>query len=122
MKILLTGKYGQFGFELLRALAPVGNVFSVDHHECNLADADAIRQLVRSIKPDLIINPAAYAAVDRAESEPDLATPPLPAYPLPARRPANSHLDTTLFCNTFNLELPDWHSGSHHVPQQILTS
>jgi dTDP-4-dehydrorhamnose reductase len=73
MKILLTGKHGQLGFELQRALAPLGQVFAVDRQECDLADTEALRQLVRSLKPDLIINPAAYTAVDRAESEPSLA-------------------------------------------------
>ena len=42
-------------------------------------------------------------------------------YPLPAKRPANSHLDTTLFRTTFDLELPHWQLGIHHVLQQILT-
>lgn len=73
MKILLTGKHGQVGFELQRALAPVGEVCAVDHADCDLADASALCELVRSVKPDLIVNPAAYTAVDRAESEPDLA-------------------------------------------------
>ncbi|WP_319585397.1 dTDP-4-dehydrorhamnose reductase [uncultured Desulfobulbus sp.] len=73
MKILLTGKNGQLGFELQRALAPLGQVLAVDRQECDLTDADAIRQLVRSVQPDLIVNPAAYTAVDRAESEPDAA-------------------------------------------------
>ncbi len=73
MKILLTGKNGQLGFELQRALAPVGQVVAVGRQECDLADGEALRQLIRSIKPDLIVNPAAYTAVDRAESEPDLA-------------------------------------------------
>lgn len=297
MKILLTGKHGQLGFELQRALAPVGQVFAVGRQECDLADAEALRNLVRSVQPDLIINPAAYTAVDRAESEPNVAAAinatapgilgeeatrlgawvihystdyvfdgdsptaylesdathpqsvygrtkrdgelalqqscsrhlilrtswvvgahgnnfaktmlrlagerdslsivadqygaptsaalladvtaqlvgrvrregladfpfglyhltaggvttwheyacsiiaqalqagkPLKtvpenirpitteAYPLPARRPSNSHLDTTLFRQTFNLELPMWQSGVHHVLQQILTS
>ncbi len=70
MKILLTGKHGQLGFELQRALAPVGQVFAVGRQECDLADADALRRLVRSVKPELIVNTAAYTAVDRAESEP----------------------------------------------------
>ncbi len=73
MKILLTGKQGQVGFELQRALAPVGKVYAVDYAECDLADAAAIRALVRSCDPDLIVNPAAYTAVDKAESEPELA-------------------------------------------------
>jgi len=73
MKILLTGKNGQLGFELQRALAPLGEVHAVDSQECDLADSDAIRSLIRSVKPDLIVNPAAYTAVDRAESESALA-------------------------------------------------
>jgi dTDP-4-dehydrorhamnose reductase len=73
MKILLTGKNGQLGFELQRALAPLGEVHAVDSQECDLADSEAIRSLVQSVKPDLIVNPAAYTAVDRAESETELA-------------------------------------------------
>lgn len=73
MKILLTGKHGQVGFELLRALAPLGEVHAVDYAECDLADAAAIAALVRSVRPDVIVNPAAYTAVDKAESERELA-------------------------------------------------
>lgn len=73
MKILLTGKNGQVGFELQRALAPLGEIHAVDLAECNLADEQSIRQLVQRIRPDVIINPAAYTAVDKAESEPALA-------------------------------------------------
>ena len=73
MKILLTGKNGQVGFELQRALAPLGEVITVDQADCNLADESAIRRLVREARPDVIVNPAAYTAVDKAESEPDLA-------------------------------------------------
>ncbi len=73
MKILLTGKNGQVGFELQRSLAPLGAIHAVDVDECNLADEQAIRQLVQSVRPDVIVNPAAYTAVDKAESEPGLA-------------------------------------------------
>lgn len=73
MKILLTGKNGQVGFELQRALAPLGEVVAVDQHECDLSNPDAIRQLVAKVAPQVIINPAAYTAVDKAESEPHLA-------------------------------------------------
>lgn len=69
MKILLTGKDGQLGFELRRALAPLGVVTAVDHTECDLADAAAIRELVHRLQPDVIVNPAAYTAVDKAETE-----------------------------------------------------
>ena len=73
MRILLTGKNGQVGFELQRALAPLGEVIAVDQTECNLADQDAVRSLVGEIRPDIIVNPAAYTAVDKAESEPEIA-------------------------------------------------
>ena len=73
MKVLITGKNGQVGFELQRALAPLGTIHAVDVADCNLADEAAIRQLVQRIQPDVIINPAAYTAVDKAESEPELA-------------------------------------------------
>jgi dTDP-4-dehydrorhamnose reductase len=69
LKILVTGKNGQVGFELQRALAPLGEVAAVGQAECNLADAEAVRALVRRIAPDVIVNPAAYTAVDKAESD-----------------------------------------------------
>ena len=69
MNILVTGKNGQLGFELQRALAPLGHIVAVDHAECDLADANAVRALVRRIAPDVIVNPAAYTAVDKAESD-----------------------------------------------------
>lgn len=69
MKFLLTGKNGQVGFELQRALAPLGEVVAVDQGECDLADEAAIRSLVNAVKPDVIVNPAAYTAVDKAESD-----------------------------------------------------
>jgi len=73
MKILLTGKHGQVGFELQRALAPLGEIHAVGYADCDLADAAAVSTLVRSVRPDLIVNPGAYTAVDKAESEPALA-------------------------------------------------
>jgi dTDP-4-dehydrorhamnose reductase len=69
MKILLTGKNGQLGFELQRALAPLGEVVAVGTQDCDLTDADAVRDLVRRVAPDVIVNPAAYTAVDKAESD-----------------------------------------------------
>ncbi|MDQ7745551.1 dTDP-4-dehydrorhamnose reductase [Hydrogenophaga pseudoflava] len=71
MKILLTGRNGQVGFELQRALAPLGTVHAVDSGDCDLADEQALRALIRASRPDLIVNPAAYTAVDRAEDEAD---------------------------------------------------
>jgi dTDP-4-dehydrorhamnose reductase len=73
MRILVTGKNGQVGFELQRALAPLGEVIAVDQAECDLTDAEAVRALVRKVAPDVIVNPAAYTAVDKAESDQDCA-------------------------------------------------
>ncbi len=71
--ILLTGKSGQVGWELQRTLATLGKVVAVDVGELDLAKPEAIREVVRAIRPDIIVNPAAYTAVDKAESEPALA-------------------------------------------------
>ena len=72
-RILLTGKNGQVGFELCRALAPLGEVVALDRSECDLTDANAIRTLVRHIQPRIIVNSAAYTDVDKAESGADAA-------------------------------------------------
>ena len=72
-RILLTGKNGQVGFELQRALAPLGEVVAVGSADCDLADASAVRELVQRVRPQIIVNPAAYTAVDKAESERDQA-------------------------------------------------
>ncbi len=72
-RILLTGCDGQVGFELQKTLAPLGEVVAVDQAQCDLADAQAIRSLVRKVQPHIIVNAAAYTAVDKAESEPELA-------------------------------------------------
>ncbi len=74
MKILLTGKNGQVGFELARHLVATHHeLVSVGSTDCDLCKPAAIRDLIQTIKPDVLINPAAYTAVDRAESEPELA-------------------------------------------------
>lgn len=72
-RILLTGKNGQLGFELQRSLASLGEVVAVGSADCDLSDAEAIRTTVRSVRPRIIVNAAAYTAVDKAESEVDLA-------------------------------------------------
>jgi dTDP-4-dehydrorhamnose reductase len=72
-KILLIGKNGQIGWELQRTLASLGDVIAVGRREIDLIDPDSIREVVREVRPELIINAAAYTAVDKAESEPDLA-------------------------------------------------
>jgi dTDP-4-dehydrorhamnose reductase len=73
LRILLTGSNGQIGWELRRSLPPVGEVFAFDHASLDLAVPDRIVERVRQLKPELIVNAAAYTAVDRAESEPELA-------------------------------------------------
>jgi dTDP-4-dehydrorhamnose reductase len=72
-KLLLLGKNGQVGWELQRTLAPLGNVIATDQDELDLVRISDIRSKVQDLKPDVIVNAAAYTAVDKAESEPDLA-------------------------------------------------
>jgi len=71
-KILLTGVNGQVGHALLPKILKF-QVFALSRNELDLTNSDEIRRVVREIKPDLIINPAAYTAVDKAESEQELA-------------------------------------------------
>jgi len=73
LKILITGKDGQLGWELQRSLAGLGDIVATGRQELDLSDPAGIRQLVRSIRPDVVLNTAAYNAVDRAESEHDIA-------------------------------------------------
>jgi len=73
LKILLTGRDGQVGWDLQRTLAPLGGVIATGRATLDLADPDAIRRALRAAKPDVIVNAAAYTAVDRAEAEPELA-------------------------------------------------
>ena len=73
MKILLLGKDGQVGWQLQRSLAPHGDVVACGRIQCDLSDFDRIRSVVREIRPSVIVNAAAYTAVDQAESEPELA-------------------------------------------------
>lgn len=77
MKILLLGKNGQVGWELQRSLAPLGEVLALDRHSpqyCgDLTKPEQLLQTVLTYKPDFIVNAAAYTAVDKAESEPELA-------------------------------------------------
>lgn len=72
-RILLTGARGQVGWELRRTLACLGEVVALDSGVMNLADAAAVRRQVHDIAPTIIVNPAAYTAVDKAESEPEAA-------------------------------------------------
>ena len=71
--ILLTGVQGQLGRQLHRSLQPLGDVITLDQQQLDLANPDAIRAALRDIKPAVIVNPAAWTAVDLAETESDLA-------------------------------------------------
>lgn len=80
MRLLLLGRNGQVGWELQRSLAPLGEVIALDRHSTlpdggsgDLSDVDGLRAAVRGLRPDVIVNAAAFTAVDRAESEPRLA-------------------------------------------------
>jgi dTDP-4-dehydrorhamnose reductase len=72
-RILLTGATGQVGGELLKLLAPLGEVVAPTRAEMDLADAGSVREAIRAVRPRWIVNPGAYTAVDKAESEPGLA-------------------------------------------------
>lgn len=77
MNILLFGKTGQVGWELQRSLAPVGNLIALDVHSkefCgDFSNPKGVAETVRKLRPDVIVNAAAHTAVDKAESEPELA-------------------------------------------------
>jgi dTDP-4-dehydrorhamnose reductase len=72
-RILVTGGTGQVGGELVKTLAALGEVIAPTRAEMDLTDAKSVREMVRAIQPRWIVNPAAYTAVDKAESEPELA-------------------------------------------------
>jgi dTDP-4-dehydrorhamnose reductase len=72
MKILLIGKNGQVGWELRRTLAPLAEVVAVDYPEINFSDPPALRQFVAATRPNVVVNAAAYTAVDKAETETEL--------------------------------------------------
>jgi dTDP-4-dehydrorhamnose reductase len=73
-RILLTGIHGQVGWELQRSLQPLGEIFAFARGGFDLANPDGMHAVLREIKPDIIVNPAAYTAVDKAESETERAT------------------------------------------------
>jgi dTDP-4-dehydrorhamnose reductase len=72
-RILLTGASGQVGGELLKLLASRGEVIAPPRAEMDLSDAASVRKMIRAVRPRWIVNPGAYTAVDKAESEPELA-------------------------------------------------
>jgi dTDP-4-dehydrorhamnose reductase len=72
-KILQIGMNGQVGWELLRTCAPLGEVVALDYPDVDLSDYAGLRKLVAEVKPNIILNAAAYTNVDKAESEPEKA-------------------------------------------------
>ena len=73
MRILITGTTGQVGWELARSLAPLGQLLTPTRNEFDLANPRSLDARIAELAPDLIVNPAAYTAVDRAESDQELA-------------------------------------------------
>lgn len=73
MKILLFGRNGQVGWELERTLAPLGEVIALDRGAADFARPETLPPIVADVSPDVVVNAVAYTAVDRAESEPELA-------------------------------------------------
>jgi len=74
MRILLIGKNGQVGWELQRSLPPLGEVVAFDFPDVDLGNPKSLPAVVRYVKPQVIVNAAAYTAVDKAENEPELAS------------------------------------------------
>lgn len=72
-KILLLGANGQVGWELQRSLAPLGKLIACDRQQCDLADLACLQEFILQEQPDLIVNASAFTAVDKAESEPEIA-------------------------------------------------
>ena len=69
MKLLIFGKSGQVGWELQRALQPLGDVVALDASDADFADPRSVRSAAEAVGPDVIVNAAAYTAVDRAETD-----------------------------------------------------
>jgi dTDP-4-dehydrorhamnose reductase len=74
MRLMVTGANGQVGWELSRSLAALGEVVALDRRQCDLSRPDQLPTLISGLKPDVIVNAAAYTAVDEAEREENLAT------------------------------------------------
>ena len=130
-RILLLGAGGQLGMQLKRKLAGQEGVqlTSFGRAELDFSDADAIRAAVRTAQPEIVINAAAYTAVDKAEQElarlvnavaPELIPIPTEAYPTPARRPKNSRLCCDKFTERFGFQMPEWRDALNDVARTML--
>jgi dTDP-4-dehydrorhamnose reductase len=73
LRVLIAGANGQVGWHLQRTLAPLGEVTALTRDRLDLSDLDMVTRVVRELEPDILVNAAAYTAVDKAESEPELA-------------------------------------------------
>ncbi|CAK9884434.1 MAG: dTDP-4-dehydrorhamnose reductase [Candidatus Erwinia impunctatus] len=75
MKVLVTGKNGQVGYTLARKLSSISDVdvLPLDRKELDIGNYDSVRKIITEFRPDVVINAAAYTAVDKAEAEPDIA-------------------------------------------------
>lgn len=103
MKILLTGKDGQVGFALQKKLVSIGEVIASDRNELNLENPDVIKIFIEKIKPDMIINAAAYTDVDKAETEIELA------------HKVNTEAPRVLAEKAFQLNIPIIHFSTDYV-------
>ncbi|MDD3183615.1 MAG: dTDP-4-dehydrorhamnose reductase [Alphaproteobacteria bacterium] len=103
LKTLLIGKDGQVGWELQRALSPLGELVSLGRQQIDLTDIDAVRDCVRAHRPKVIVNAAAYTAVDKAETEPEQA------------RLVNDHAVKTLAEEALRLESLFVHYSTDYV-------
>ena len=73
LRLLITGANGQVGWNLQRTLGPLGDVTALTREQLDLTNLDAVTRVVRDLAPDILVNAAAYTAVDKAQSEPELA-------------------------------------------------
>jgi dTDP-4-dehydrorhamnose reductase len=73
LRLLLLGSHGQIGWELERSLFPLGALSTLSHSDIDLADTDAVRVALRAVRPHIVVNAAAYTAVDKAEAEAEMA-------------------------------------------------
>lgn len=103
MKILITGGTGQVGFELQRRLACLGEIVAPSRAELDLADATAVADYVETLAPGILVNAAAYTAVDKAEEEPELA------------RRLNAELPEQLASYASDRQVPLVHYSSDYV-------